>query len=243
MYTCNSAETFTLRNIFQQSISQRGSIFRRVNTQTKLAGFCWTRFLIVWFPCFCVRILWNSVESCIAKNQKTSAWNLRNFFCWFGGISHTFCLFSTFFLTTHSFIHPFAEGPLLFAHCSPLSEGLPGVPSRDSNSGLPYSKPSWRTSIRVKPHPNLSYAASNKLWRPTFIIALFVIVLWREFNWVLKIPRGEANKSANRWGNIRAKGGVVPPSVLLLPSSCAHQIYSSHGFAAYYFISTKLGKQ
>ncbi len=26
----------------------------------------------------------------------------------------------------------------------------------------------------------------------------------------LKNPQGEANKSANRWGNLRAKGGVVP---------------------------------
>ncbi len=30
----------------------------------------------------------------------------------------------------------------------------------------------------------------------------------------VKIPQSEANKSANRWGNLRAKGGiVVPPSV------------------------------
>ncbi len=28
-----------------------------------------------------------------------------------------------------------------------------------------------------------------------------------------KIPQGEANKSANRWGHLRAKVGVVPPSV------------------------------
>jgi hypothetical protein len=51
------------------------------------------------------------------------------------------------------------------------------------------------------------------LWRPLFIIVLFIIVLWRELNCV-KIPQGEVNKSANRWGNLRAKGGVVvPPSV------------------------------
>jgi hypothetical protein len=37
------------------------------------------------------------------------------------------------------------------------------------------------------------------LWRPLFIIALFVMVLWREFICV-KIPQGEANKSANRYG-------------------------------------------
>jgi hypothetical protein len=41
---------------------------------------------------------------------------------------------------------------------------------------------------------------------------IIVIVLWRELNCV-KIPQGDANKSANRWGNLRAKGGVVPPSV------------------------------
>jgi hypothetical protein len=40
-----------------------------------------------------------------------------------------------------------------------------------------------------------------------------------------KIPQSEANKSANRWGNLRTKSGVVPPSVLHLPSSIAHQIY------------------
>jgi hypothetical protein len=45
-----------------------------------------------------------------------------------------------------------------------------------------------------------------KLRRPIFIIALYVIVLWREFNCV-RIPQSEANKSANRWGNLRAKGG------------------------------------
>ncbi len=64
----------------------------------------------------------------------------------------------------------------------------------------------------------------NSLWRSIFIIVLFVIVLWRELNSV-KIPQSEANKSANRWGNLRATGLVVPPSVLHMPSSCAHQIY------------------
>ncbi len=50
------------------------------------------------------------------------------------------------------------------------------------------------------------------LWRPVFIIVQFVIVLWRELNCV-KIPQSEANKSANRWVILRAKGRVVPPSV------------------------------
>jgi hypothetical protein len=52
----------------------------------------------------------------------------------------------------------------------------------------------------------------NVMWRPIFIIVLFFIVLWRELN-CIKIPQGEADKSANLWGNLRAKGGVVPPSV------------------------------
>jgi hypothetical protein len=38
-----------------------------------------------------------------------------------------------------------------------------------------------------------------------YIYVLFIIVLWRELNCV-KIPQGEANKSANLWGNLRAKG-------------------------------------
>jgi hypothetical protein len=45
-----------------------------------------------------------------------------------------------FFRTIHSFIHP----PRVYS-CFLIAlrsvEGLPGVPSRDSNSGLPYSKP------------------------------------------------------------------------------------------------------
>ncbi len=52
------------------------------------------------------------------------------------------------------------------------------------------------------------------LWWPIFIIALYVIVLWREFNCV-KILQSEANKSANRWGNLRAKGGVLPVQSIL----------------------------
>jgi hypothetical protein len=48
-------------------------------------------------------------------------WQCR-YFLRFGGISHSFSLFSKFFFRTiQSFIHPFAEGPLLFPHCSSLS--------------------------------------------------------------------------------------------------------------------------
>jgi hypothetical protein len=76
----------------------------------------------------------------------------------------------------------------------------------------------------------------KELWRPIFIIVYFVIVLWRELNCV-KIPQGEANKSANRWGNLRAKGGVVPSSVFNLPHSCEHQIQFFTLLYAYYYIS------
>jgi hypothetical protein len=64
------------------------------------------------------------------------------------------------------------------------------------------------------------------MWRPILVIVLFLIqyvILRRELNCV-KIPQGEANKSANRWGNLCAKGGVVPHSVFKLPHSCEHQI-------------------
>jgi len=40
----------------------------------------------------------------------------------------------------------------------------------------------------------------------------------------VRIPQGEANKSANRWGNLCAKGGVVPQKLYHLQSSCEHQI-------------------
>jgi hypothetical protein len=43
----------------------------------------------------------------------------------FGGISHSFFYFLYFFRTIHSFIHPFAEVPLLFPHCSSLSREPP----------------------------------------------------------------------------------------------------------------------
>jgi hypothetical protein len=51
--------------------------------------------------------------------------------------------------------------------------------------------------------------------------------LWRKFNCV-KIPQGEANKSANRWGSFGAKGGVVPPLVFIQLLTCANQIHSSY---------------
>ncbi len=47
--------------------------------------------------------------------------------------------------------YPFAEASLLFfIACSFRGKNLPGVPSRDLNSGLPYSRPA---------HYQLSHAA------------------------------------------------------------------------------------
>ncbi len=59
-----------------------------------------------------------------------------------------FCLFSYFF-NIHTFIQsqyihplPFAEASLhFFIACMLSGDNLPVVPSRESNSGLPYSKP------------------------------------------------------------------------------------------------------
>jgi hypothetical protein len=69
-----------------------------------------------------------------------------------------------------------------------------------------------------------------RLWRPIFIIAVYVIVLWREF-YCVKIPQSEANKSANRWGNLRAKG------VYLALLVCESNTFILHDFAAYFYSS------
>ncbi len=69
----------------------------------------------------------------------------------FGGISHSFCLF-LYFLVQYilSYIHlPRVHSFFLIALRS--VEGLHGVPSRDSNSGLPYSR---HTTLWAAPHPN-----------------------------------------------------------------------------------------
>jgi hypothetical protein len=80
------------------------------------------------------------------------------------------------------------------------------------------------TCARPASRMHFHEAYNSCFFYSVFIIALFVLVLWREFNCV-KIPQGEINKSANRSGNLRAKGGVVvTPSVFNLRSSCEHQI-------------------
>ncbi len=61
------------------------------------------------------------------------------------------------------------------------------------------------------------------LWRPTFNVVQYVILLWRDFIYV-KFPQWDANKSASPLIRLRAKGGEVPTSVYNLPHSCEHQI-------------------
>ncbi len=92
-------------------------------------------------------------------------------------------------------------------------------PARPPNIG-------WRNRFRGSLNV-YKYGLLMSLWRPIFIIALYIIVFWREFNCVIT-PRGEANKSANHWGNLRAKGGVVPPSVFHLPIARVHIKYILH---------------
>ncbi len=52
------------------------------------------------------------------------------------------CIFIILLQYIQSFTHNIRWGPSLYLHSCRLSgQNLPGVPSRDSNSGLPYSKP------------------------------------------------------------------------------------------------------
>ena len=58
------------------------------------------------------------------------------------------------------------------------------------------------------------------LWRPTINVVQLVKLLWRDFI-CIKIPQGNANKSASRL-YVYAPKVIVPPSVFNLPSSCEH---------------------
>ncbi len=90
--------------------------------------------------------------------------------------SATLGLFSIFFLTIHSFIHPFAEGPLLFLIALRSVEGLPGVPSRDLKLGpavqqadallseLRRTLSELRRTLLAAPHPK-SCATPSELRR------------------------------------------------------------------------------
>ncbi len=61
-------------------------------------------------------------------------------------VCHSFCIYFSLYNTVdtfiQSFIHNIRRGPSPYLHSCRLSgRNLHGVPSRDSNSGLPYSKP------------------------------------------------------------------------------------------------------
>ncbi len=64
-----SAETFTLRNIFQRVFHSGEAYSAEWNTQTNLAGFDCILYFIVWFPCFREGIRLNSCS----VNRKTNA--------------------------------------------------------------------------------------------------------------------------------------------------------------------------
>ncbi len=96
-------------------------------------------------------------------------------------VCHSFCIYlSLDTFTQHSFIN-IGWGPSPCLHSCRLSGWiLHGVPSRDSNSGLPYSKPAryqlshtalyWATL-----HPELSHTAP-------YWATLLTVTLWRYFN-------------------------------------------------------------
>ncbi len=80
----------------------------------------------------------------------------------------------------------------------------------------------------------LTQAKNIRLWRPILFVCC-TYSLWRKFNCVKK-PQSEANKIRESLGNLRAKGGVVPPSVFIQLLTCADQIhFILHDFAAYFY--------
>ena len=85
-----------------------------------------------------------------------------------------FTLLAFFFIHyIHTFLHPwtFAEAPLHSLIADQLSgRHLPGVPSRDSNSGPLYSEPtcyqlSHAAPYWAMPHPNWAMANFTCMWR------------------------------------------------------------------------------
>jgi hypothetical protein len=104
-------------------------------------------------------------------------WQCR-YFLRLSGISHSFSLFSTFFSRTiQSFIHPFAEGPLLFPHCSSLSRAPPwGAepgfelgPAVQQADALPFE-------LRRTPVPTYYYFFSDTVLKIICVSCLCVIL-------------------------------------------------------------------
>ncbi len=116
-----------------------------------------------------------------------------------------FCIFITLLQYMQSFTHNIRWGSSLYLHSCRLSgRNLPGVPSRDSNSGLPYSKPAhyqlscaaiyWAalhptelrcTDFYVSWHLRFltfSFCVLYVLWRNTFCDAVrYVTFTFRNF--------------------------------------------------------------
>ncbi len=92
-----------------------------------------------------------------------------------------------------------------------VSKTLDAHPDRQ-RSAIQYRPLLSTVQPRLNKSTHLAALLNKIVWWPIFIIVHFVIVLWGELNCV-KISQGEANKYANRCGNLRAKGGVVPPSI------------------------------
>jgi hypothetical protein len=97
-------------------------------------------------------------------------------------LCHSFCVFLLFFYNTYNhLLINIRWGPSPYLHSCRLSgRNLPGVPSRDSSSGLPYSKPAHYQLSCAAPY----WAALHWLLRfvtltffDVFVCVLYV--LWR----------------------------------------------------------------
>jgi hypothetical protein len=97
---------------------------------------------------------------------------------------HSFCLFFVFY-NIHTFIHritfilyiypsPFAGASLhFFIACELSGKNLPVVPSRESNSGLPYSKPTCFVALLPPFHFSLVQLSPPPL--PTAPYTLYTV--------------------------------------------------------------------
>ncbi len=74
------------------------------------------------------------------------------------------------------------------------------------------------------------------LWRPIQYYYCDVRIVYGASLTVQKSPKARQIKSANHWGDLRAKGGVVPPSVFIKLLTCVDQMhFILHDFAAYFY--------
>ncbi len=93
-------------------------------------------------------------------------WLLLNIKLWWHQPLFLFIFYISYY-TIHSFIHPFAEGPLLFPHCSPLSRRPPwGAEPGFELEPAAYSKPMhWPT-----PHLELRRTLIYSLLQSGYIL-------------------------------------------------------------------------